>query len=111
MAKFIEYKSKPWWNALHMFCVMVLIPLLAVFLFLQGVVSTIGFVLVIACGYRRGHYFSMSMLRDATVLRSRSPPVSCQSSQRSLWTTPFWSFGKTPSIELCCSFSPSVWCS
>ena len=51
MAKFIEYKSKPWWNALHMFCVMVLIPLLAVFLFLQGVVSTIGFVLVIACGF------------------------------------------------------------
>src|SRR5271166_3782748 len=51
MAKFIEYKSKPWWTTLFMYCWSGVIGLLAVILFMQGVVSTIGFVVILACGY------------------------------------------------------------
>ena len=66
MAKFIEYKSKPLWTGLHMLCGVVVIPLLAGFLFIREVISTTGFVVVIACGMG-GVYFSMSMSRDAPV--------------------------------------------
>jgi hypothetical protein len=51
MAKFIEYKSKPWWTTLFMYCWSGVIVLLAVILFMRGVVSTIGFVVILACGY------------------------------------------------------------
>jgi len=53
MAKFIEYKykSKPWWTTLFMYCWSGMIVVLAVILFMQGVASTIGFVLILACGY------------------------------------------------------------
>ena len=50
MAKFIEYKSKPWWTTLSMNCLSGVISLLAAILFLKGVVSTIGFVVILACG-------------------------------------------------------------
>ena len=52
MAKFIEYEFQPppWWNTLLITCVGMVSPLLAVILFLKGVVSTIGFVVIIACG-------------------------------------------------------------
>ena len=50
MAKFIEYKPQPWWSTLLMNCLLMVSPLLAVILFLKGVVSTIGFVVIIACG-------------------------------------------------------------
>jgi hypothetical protein len=52
VAKFIEYKSQPqpWWDTLLKNCVLMVSPLLAVILFLEGVVSTIGFVVIIACG-------------------------------------------------------------
>ena len=50
MAKFIEYKSSPSWTAFISWCWGAVIPLLAVILFLKGVVSTIGFVVIVACG-------------------------------------------------------------
>ena len=53
MAKFIEYKYKykPWWTTLFMYCWSGMIVLLAIILFMKGVVSTIGFVVILACGY------------------------------------------------------------
>ncbi len=50
MAKFIEYKSKPWKTTLFMYCGFVVVSLLAAIPFLKGLVSTIGFVVIIACG-------------------------------------------------------------
>jgi len=50
MARFVEYKSKPWWSTLFMYCWFVVVSLLAAISFLKGVVSTIGFVVIIACG-------------------------------------------------------------
>ena len=50
MAKFIEYKSSPSWTTFISWCWGAVIPLLAVILFLKGVVSTIGFVVIVACG-------------------------------------------------------------
>ncbi len=50
MAKFIEYKSDPSWTTFISWCWGAVIPLLAGILFLQGVVSTIGFVAIVACG-------------------------------------------------------------
>jgi hypothetical protein len=50
MAKFIEYKSDPSWTAFISWCLGAVIPLLAVILFLRGVVSTTGFVVIVACG-------------------------------------------------------------
>ena len=50
MAKFIEYKSNPWWTGLYMLCGAVVIPLLACILFIREVISTTGFVVIIACG-------------------------------------------------------------
>jgi len=49
MAKFIEYKSNPSWTTLFRCCWGGVIPLLAVILFIQGVVSTIGLVVIVAC--------------------------------------------------------------
>jgi len=51
MARFIEYKASSSWTAFISWCWGAVIPLLAVILFMQGVVSTIGFVLILACGY------------------------------------------------------------
>ena len=50
MAKFIEYKSNPWWTGLYMACGAVVIPPLACILFIREVISTTGFVVIIACG-------------------------------------------------------------
>jgi len=50
MAKFIEYKSNPWWTGLYMLCGAVVIPLLACILFIREVISTTGFVVITACG-------------------------------------------------------------
>ena len=50
MAKFIEYKSNPLWTGLYMLCGAVVIPLLACILFIREVISTTGFVVIIACG-------------------------------------------------------------
>ncbi len=50
MAKFIEYKSKPLSTTLFMYCGYVVVSLLAAIPFLKGVVSTIGFVVIVACG-------------------------------------------------------------
>ena len=50
MAKFVEYKSRPWWTTPFMYCWSGVIVLLAVILFMKGVVSTIGFVVILACG-------------------------------------------------------------
>ncbi len=50
MAKFIEYKTSPSWTALISWCWGAVIPLLAVILFLEGVISTTGFVVIVACG-------------------------------------------------------------
>ena len=50
MAKFIEYKSNPWWTGLYMLCGTVVIPLLACILFIREVISTTGFVVITACG-------------------------------------------------------------
>ena len=50
MAKFIEYKSNPLWTGLYMACGAVVIPLLACILFIREVISTTGFVVIIACG-------------------------------------------------------------
>ena len=66
MAKFIEYKSNPWWTGLYMLCGAVAIPLLACILFIREVISTTGFVVITACG-RVGSSFSMSRSRDVPV--------------------------------------------
>ena len=52
MAKFIEYKTSPSWTAFISWCWGAVIPLLAVILFLKGVVSTTGLV-VISCLWDR----------------------------------------------------------
>ena len=49
MANFIEYKSDPSWTTFFSRCWGAVIPLLAVLLFIQGVVSWIGLVVIIAC--------------------------------------------------------------
>ncbi len=49
MANFIEYKSDPSWTTFFSWCWGAVIPLLAVLLFIQGVVSWIGLVVIIAC--------------------------------------------------------------
>ena len=64
MAKFIEYKSKPWWNALYVICIAVVIPLMASIPFIQGVVSTTGFIFITACGMG-GLFFLNTGSRDA----------------------------------------------
>jgi hypothetical protein len=50
MAKFIEYKTSPSWTAFISLCWGAAILLLAVILFLNGVVSTTGFVVIVTCG-------------------------------------------------------------
>ena len=49
MAKFIEYKSDPSWTTLFSWCWGAVIPLLTIVLFIQGVVSWIGLVVIVAC--------------------------------------------------------------
>jgi len=50
MAKFIEYKTSPSWTTFISWCWGAVIPLLAVILFLNGVVSWIGLYVIVACG-------------------------------------------------------------
>ncbi len=50
MAKFIKYKADPSWTTFFSCSCGTVIPLLAVILFLQGVVSWIGLYVIVACG-------------------------------------------------------------
>ncbi len=50
MANFIEFKTSSSWTAFMSLCSGAVIPLLAVILFLQGVVSWIGLYVIVACG-------------------------------------------------------------
>jgi hypothetical protein len=50
MAKFIKYKSDPSWTAFFSWSCFAVIPILAAILFLKGVVSTTGFVVIVTGG-------------------------------------------------------------
>jgi hypothetical protein len=50
MAKFLEYKADPLRAGPLVICGVVLVPSLAMSLFLEGVISAIGFVAILACG-------------------------------------------------------------
>ena len=109
MAKFIEYKSNPWWTVLYMLCGAVVIPLLACILFIREVISTTGFVVITACGM--GGLF---LLNEQVERRTRKvievASGKLPKRQRRLWTTSSGSSGKTPVIELSWSFTPSLRC-
>jgi len=76
MAKFIEYKSNPSWTTLFRCCWGGVIPLLAVILFIQGVVSTIGLVLIVACliGVL---FFLNEQVKRREARRGRTNPLQC----------------------------------
>ena len=109
MAKFIEYKSNPLWTGLYMLCGAVVIPLLACILFIREVISTTGFVVIIACGM--GGLF---LLNEQVERRTRKViEVASGKLPKQLSRTvnmPLGSSGKTPFLELRCSFTPSLWC-
>jgi len=76
MVKFVEYKSNPWWATLLMLCWFLVIPLLAVILFLQEVISTIGLVVIVACGMVGNCFLYEQVKRRSRIaMFARSGPV------------------------------------
>ena len=108
MAKFIEYKSNPWWTGLYMLCGAVVIPLLACILFIREVISTTGFVVITACGM--GGFFLLNEQVERLPVKEQVVSGKLQSSHRGLWNMPLGSSEKTPFIGLCCSFSIMWYC-
>ncbi len=83
MAMFIEHKSNPRWIALYVFCGALVIPLLAGTLLVLEVVSTIGMVVIVACGM--GGIF---LLNEQVERRSRkvTEVASGNMAMRPSWT-------------------------
>ena len=106
MAKFIEYKTSPGGLPLS-WCLGGVISLLAVILFLKGVVSTIGFVVILACGIGVLFFLNEQVERRSGIV-TEVASGKLPNAHRRLWTTPFWSSGKTPLVELRWSLSPAL---
>ena len=108
MAKFIEYQFRRWWYLLFGLSWSLVIPSLASLLFICGLISTFGFMTIVATAMF-GLIVLSSGLSGAPGPSSRSLAARFPGGHQSPGGVPFGNSGRIPLVDSPCCSSPSSW--